>query len=142
MKDDVPELDDAPPPSITAPSNTAKPLKLRTSLSSIDGDPHIPEGFTVVEEVESDSDDVQEVCIILSYFTCIQHLAKCSWQSCAPSPNPSQIFGCYHLADFVCGLDRAHSLANLSALSLPSILGCPGTHLSITVFLNANLSRT
>lgn len=71
---DVPDLDDnsLPPPVITPTRN----LKLRSSLSTTDVDEteekkedtdkegnenQIPEGFTVVEEVESDSDDVQEV---------------------------------------------------------------------------------
>lgn len=67
---DVPDLDDnsLPPPVITPTRN----LKLRSSLSTTDvdeteekkeegNDSQIPEGFTVVEEVESDSDDVQEV---------------------------------------------------------------------------------
>ncbi|KAG8318481.1 hypothetical protein J6590_001592 [Homalodisca vitripennis] len=73
---DVPELDEAPPPTIT-PTHAPRPLKLRTSLSTGDGedtdekkeedvekmedDNQLPEEFTVVEEVESDVDDVQEV---------------------------------------------------------------------------------
>lgn len=74
VEDDVPDLDDnsLPPPVITPTRN----LKLRSSLSATDeteekkedtdkegNDNQIPEGFTVVEEVESDSDDVQEVQI-------------------------------------------------------------------------------
>lgn len=70
---EVPELDEAPPPSVTTPTNSSKTLKLRTSLSTCENDDSQEkkdesekmeeEEFTVVEEVESDSDDVQEVSI-------------------------------------------------------------------------------
>jgi len=71
---DVPELDEAPPPTITTPPS--RPLRLRTSFSTgeneetddkktegekAEDDNQIPEEFTIVEEVESDSDDVQEI---------------------------------------------------------------------------------
>lgn len=63
---DVPELDAPIPPVISNNTATKGGLKLRTSLQSSETDvkkeeDNITEEFTVIEEVASDSDDVQEV---------------------------------------------------------------------------------